>query len=619
MKPLFSIFLLLLIALPTLAQTNQAQNQQRCLNIADRLVYSVQAINPADKVAERFAFVSQNNPDKNVSFKATDMPPTDKITGSVSTVVIDGLVQWIEGRAKAEVRLWIMESLKRELCDKDTNIKDYFLQTCSTLSNLDVLTTAYSQQLLIDSLRNDLHDFPACAISKLADIPLGYQLQSVYDQYRDGENLEYLLYGLANSDELKDSLGQQPDNCLKPGDGKPSLGCGLVIPLLAYAAVIDTAPYWKAAEQAKGTQKQTKQMQAVQAFNTFFTQYLQRSGITLQEPSLNPQDFNKLHQYMQRIERLRQYTDDLLISINKLKATDTDEARNEAREMLFDITEATLESLSVARQLGFVNQQNIAARVQVTQMYLNAWLGAQSAISQREYVNGYLALEPILQCLTGEAPQPEDCPTALQLKPDTQQKLTKLDNGLRTAALLANAKDGDQFAESLDALASPVGAYRLRHKTSMWSINAYLGAEYGEYTLDVPEYGQVSYRSGEVFAPVGITWTHPNCGFLGACGVHAQLLNLGVLAGDFEGRIDYEGGTILSETSSSFRSVITPGLYAISSPLKNAPLTIGAGMSWGPVEYKTAELADGRMLPVEREQQFGVFVAIDLVMFRFGF
>ena len=287
--------------------------------------------------------------------------------------------------------------------------------------------------------------------------------------------------------------------------------------------------------------------------------------------------------------------------------------------MLFDITEATLESLSVARQLGFVNQQNIAARVQATQLYLNAWLGAQSAISQREYVNGYLALEPILQCLTGESPQPKNCPDALQLTPDTQQKLTKLDNGLRTAALLANAKDGDQFAESLDALASPVGAYRLRHKTSMWSINAYLGAEYGEYTLDVPEHGKLSYRSGEVFAPIGITWTRPNCGFLGACGFHAQLLNLGVLAGDFEGRMDYEGGTILSETSSSFRSVVTPGLYAIASPFKNAPLTIGAGMSWGPVDYKTAELADGRVLPVEREQQVGIFLAIDLVMFRFGF
>lgn len=615
MKPFFSILYFLLFAAPALAQSTQTPPSQRCLNLADRLVYTVQAIDPADKVRERFALVDQQGDEKSNGMKVNDLSRASEVTGSVSTVIIDGLVQWIEGRAKAEVRLWVMESLKRELCEKETNIKGYFLQTCSTLSNLDVLTTAYSQQLLIDSLRSDLHDFPACAVSKLADIPLGYQLQSVYDQYRDGGNLEYLLYGLANSDELKQSLGSDPDACLQAVKGsKPSLGCGLVIPLLAYAAAIDTAPYWKSAGK-----NNTKQLQAIDAFNTFFAHYLQQSGIHTSQTALQSHDFKKLDQHLQRLERLRQYTDDLLLSINKLKATDTDAARDEARQMLFDITEATLESLSVARQLGFVNQQDIAAQVQAAQVYLNAWLGAQSAISQRDYVSGYLALEPILQCLTGESPNPEDCPSALQLKPDTQQKLTKLDNGLRTAALLANAKDGDQFAASLDALASPVGAYRLRHKTSMWSINAYLGAEYGEYTLDVPEYGKLSYRSGEVFAPVGITWTRPDCGLLGACGVHAQLLNLGVLAGDFEGRIDYEGGTILSETSSSFRSVITPGLYVISSPLKNAPLTVGAGMSWGPVEYKTAELADGRVLPVEREQQFGIFVAIDLVMFRFGF
>jgi hypothetical protein len=175
---------------------------------------------------------------------------------------------------------------------------------------------------------------------------------------------------------------------------------------------------------------------------------------------------------------------------------------------------------------------------------------------------------------------------------------------------LANARDSDQVARTLDAAAAPVGSWRVKHRRPSLTINAFLGVTSGgEFLLDSP--GSTGGTFSGLSAPVGLHGTMP-LGHDFAAGGLVTFLDLGALTAL---RMDAAKG-VNYVPNVGFAQVFSPGGFVT---LNWKMLTLGAGLSGAPLLRNVEVKEEGSTTPIFLEKsalRLHLFLGIDVTLFH---
>jgi hypothetical protein len=495
------------------------------------------------------------------------------------SIFVEGIADFIEARAKAELRVWFTDLMIGQLCEEDS--RDLFPGTCALKINKTDNIFGIEQQYLalVLALRKDLEYLPACAIYRHYNgSGLGYMLKSVFEGYANNGKLDNLIYGLAERFQT-----------LEPASESERI---FVFSVMAYASAIEIVEIWN-----------NRRAGAVRAF---LSQLQSRV-----ESAKNPEQYR---QYYAKLNAGSAALNDRLHEFYRLRSTvlettakikESKDRANAAHhfmksgELLFDQLLALLQFESLREERRGLSGYGAMVR---------ALYAASQAIEVHEYTRAFLDLKPVFDRI------------------QTESKNEKLKKGLGTFSSysgamvsLAEAKSADDFSSRLDALASPVGAWRLKNKADMWSLTALPGIRFGKDTYSSTALpGDHEETVWGIGAPVGIQKTWHECGpVAGYCGLMLSILDVGNII-DVPRDIKTPAGNISGKVESDFSSVFTPGIYFTMSPRKNSPFNIALGYSEGPGSgYRSLISESGEEFPVGRDRVVSILLSIDVTFFTF--
>ena len=190
---------------------------------------------------------------------------------------------------------------------------------------------------------------------------------------------------------------------------------------------------------------------------------------------------------------------------------------------------------------------------------------------------------------------------------------------------MMQAKDSDEALAALEAVALPVGSYRIKRSHPFdISLNAYAGgmgafekfrgAEFNQFLENNPEKDIQDLEDPQfVFgfsAPVGLAFSWGNNqnekDQRSSFTAFAQLVDIGAVVSF---RIQ-DQTSLLPEVS--FKNIFAPGIYGIYG-IRNSPIAIGFGLQYGPELRKiTAESANLGAKAI----RYGLFLDVDIPVFR---
>lgn len=507
--------------------------------------------------------------------------------GLNESIFVNGIADFIEKRAKAELRLWFTDFLSERICANDGGA-DFFANTCA----LDIHTTqnvfGIERQYLalVLALRKDLEYLPACAIYRhTGGSGLGYMLKSVFEGYANNGKLDELLYGLA--DKFKTTRITEDSERI------------FVFSVLAYSSAIEVGKIWVKDRDAaavnfllrlNGRIDGISDAGARAEYEAYFRKiagnYLQRRG-----------------ELESRIDEFYQLRESVLQKTGEIKSAAT---REETAALFIKNAELIFDQLLVL--LRFENMREDVRKLSRHGEFVRALYAGSQAIEVHEYGQAFLELKPVFDRILTES------------KNDELKKALETFNSYSGAiASLAEAKSADDFSSRLDALASPVGAWKLKNEADMLSFTALPGIRYSN-----DEYSSAGFsgiheeRIWSIGAPVGIQKTWHECRLAkGYCGLMFSILDVGNII-DAPRDIRTPAGNISGKVESDFSSVFTPGIYLTMSPHKDSPFNIAIGYSEGPSSgYRTLIADNGEEFPVERNRVVSVLLSIDVTFFTF--
>lgn len=537
-------------------------------------------------------------------------------SSSFESVAIGGLITFLEERARAELRLWLSNAIRSELCS--SNSKRYFRDTCQLQqSNTDsYLSINNSYEVFVDALRTDLRYLPACAVyqHKNNHNPTGYWLQSVYDQYSKGGDLQSLLNGL--TEQLLSSTRIQCRYINQEFVGK---NCGTLIPLLSYSAMTSASDLLA---QHEHSGKEEYMILAIAAYYDTLTAHPRfrelRQEVFEKEKQLKSKiklalkkkgeyyakltaELNDMHLKLQQFYALKKT---IKARIHEAQQQADKLSRQHAAEILTQINNLVTDQLILATTLRLDNQ-TIVAKFTAQVKLLESLAASYNAIHTHEYSIAIAKLRPVLQHIRE---------TAATEQAAALERFNAISGAVTQ---LAEAKTSDEFAQTLDSLASPIGGWKMRHHGNLFSINAYTGVRWGEdrYDLSNASLTDTHYIddnvTGAVFAPIGLQYTWNTR--IGAVGPFVSLLDLGYLI-EKPAQVNLPNGYISNDIDSELSNIFAPGLYLTLAPFKTLPLTIGVGRSYGPKGYRDFIHNDGNETAIDREWSDSAFIAVDLML-----
>lgn len=175
---------------------------------------------------------------------------------------------------------------------------------------------------------------------------------------------------------------------------------------------------------------------------------------------------------------------------------------------------------------------------------------------------------------------------------------------------LAGIGNADDAKASIEALASPLGAWRLKKTGQLrWSVGSYVGVSYGRESLRSFDVSSAQKRGtvGSVFAPLGIDyeWKYPGGWFL-------SVLNLGNLVSQRLTNTEDGAAAVKENPRGRFSDVFSPGLY-YRVRLGNSPFSWGFGGSY---LYNIREVTDGSGTTKRYDAvHIDTFIAVDVTLF----
>jgi hypothetical protein len=182
---------------------------------------------------------------------------------------------------------------------------------------------------------------------------------------------------------------------------------------------------------------------------------------------------------------------------------------------------------------------------------------------------------------------------------------------------IAAARDAEEMQKVLEAAALPVGSYRIK-RASIFniSLNAYPGGFMGfDYLTAGEEIKGSRWGDNLAFAaPVGLafSWGNPKKGYDKPGPSNSLFISIIDIGAVVSWRISDENTGGLPEFK--WKNILAPGLFYMHG-IENSPLTIGAGIQYGPQlrEIKSpteAEIVESGSLRI------GIIVAVDIPIFN---
>lgn len=184
-------------------------------------------------------------------------------------------------------------------------------------------------------------------------------------------------------------------------------------------------------------------------------------------------------------------------------------------------------------------------------------------------------------------------------------------------ASVVEAKTPEDVKNAIDAAALPVGSSAIK-KNSWFNIciQGYLGAYFG---IQQWSYNNTTAWSDPygVIAPIGISISPPGFGKVGVLSVFGSLFDLGAI-------VDYDLKTEISPIDSSITikkdykielgDLFSPGVYLVYGFPFNMPLSVGAGVQYGP-GLGTITSGGGTVIN-NPKVRYNAFLAVDIPFFN---
>jgi hypothetical protein len=175
-------------------------------------------------------------------------------------------------------------------------------------------------------------------------------------------------------------------------------------------------------------------------------------------------------------------------------------------------------------------------------------------------------------------------------------------------AALAEAETQEDVSNALDNFASPLGSWRRKAMTPMWSVTALAGAQAGVERLKGSG-DEVSHGTSGMLGVTGLQYTWP--WGRGYGGVMLSAIDIGAMLSWSE-ESELGGGETSADAETSLSSVVSPGVY-LSYTLAHSPLTLGIGASRTP-NLRSVKFDGGSEENVDSERVLA-FIAIDVTIF----
>jgi hypothetical protein len=185
----------------------------------------------------------------------------------------------------------------------------------------------------------------------------------------------------------------------------------------------------------------------------------------------------------------------------------------------------------------------------------------------------------------------------------------ELQQALSIAVALASAKDDTSVQAMLDKVASPVGAWASKEKSTVISITALPGVEGGRDTLTGAA-GGVKTESYGFFLPIGLEVSHPAFGG-GAANLLLSPMDAGALVSYAQSKAT-PNGTVQSAPTVSWKSVVAPGIYLAYS-FHNTPFVLGVGYQRSP-NLRSVSFSNGSSTQVPADRVL-LFFSVDVTLF----
>lgn len=506
---------------------------------------------------------------------------------TANDIAVKAIAGFLEKRAKAEFRLFIMKRLRKELCNNSTkNLGVWFRSTCSYLGvdddEDDILPLSFGPGFRA-ALVQDVQALPQRVVQQFLstgtknELLLRALLESsiVLVRYRHPKHLGQLFEHLENF-HCEAGAGQADCNTLQYS-------------LMILGRVLYTI------HQERLTELPPVRAAGVLALELERFMAKKPAPPGARKKILDPENLTRA-----KVEALLEAGRSVQAALKDLdKALGADKDRQE----------------KVLRQV---------ARLADTAVTL---VKAASALS--DTLNGHsteliAALQGMRELTTALA----DGDLARILTTVTSELTTRLDKTkwLPTAVVrtlsfavdLATARTPEEAKAVIESVAAPVGAWQAKRRDNMFSVTGFVGASYGSDRLDL-DGETLELRSMAPVAMLGLDvnfrgWPSPDF----RLGLFLSAIDVGTLMSysfDSDGKsVDGMTADVQETPPLGLAQVFSPGLF-LRAGILDTPLTIGVGASLVPnareVTFDDGEPDDVNIV------RFSAFLAMDVTLFPF--
>lgn len=550
---------------------------------------------------------------------------------SIESRIINGTYMFLEKRAKQEAMLYFQDELKKRICAEPKKgrlgTKDYFKHSCAAMDSIGVTMTIQSiSEHLRNALKKDLENIPNAMLAdgakvaikeenkELAEVLHGMRVVLViYDEMRDGRSPEDVIRGMTKIGGLdcKDAVVDEEGKTIVVAE------CKDLDDIIRKFAHI----YKLIEENVDGFEEdESTVIKNARVISTIFglKGMEGKTGISEAKARENIAEWQKIYNEVKEIAVETKELRKAIKSIDDSKGQ-SDSKRIEAVELV--ITKL-VDTIAVMKSSDLFKDEDDKKLADINDFVKKAEdvkrvLGVGRALISENESEIIFAVMDVVEWIDGQIEKEE-----IKI-PSEVMAVTGF------AVQMASAKTPAEVSNVIEAVASPVGSYRMKQESTMTSLTAFFGAANVKERYSGGLVDDKSRQEVYPFVPIGFHYTKPfnvymkknkndskmkrfgkSIGNLfaghGYFGVYASLLDLGPLVAEGE-----EEDGLSQRDHVTFKQVFSPGLYVTYSRKNTGPFTLGAGVSKTPALWYDDNEED------VDSTRYVLFLAMDLTLFPF--
>lgn len=543
----------------------------------------------ADIVPSSLSQLLENEPNSAAGSAATSQTPG---LGSLESVILQGLADFVVTRAKAEAVKWVQERLSTELCKEPMGAK--LSRTCLAFKEL-------SPDLSLQAMGSYLQ---AAALSDLEGLP-----EALLAGSKDRADIAAALHlGIMVSREVY--AGQSPLEVLR---SVQHVMCATAPDAKSFGGIAQAACRASILVDAIVRQRRDGGNVSTQAPDD--VGMLAATALRATMKALGAAGTPLADLDAERFDAMAAETQALVAEVESIEKDlqallkDAKGGKVPATARLAVTSRAVSAFVRAARTTVCLTKGVTCNDAAVTDPALTALAGVESAA---EFASALFAHDAAGLGLAVQA--------ALKLLPKTDDAgVAMLRKMLPLLVELASAKKSADVATALEAAAAPVGSYTAKYDRTSIAINGFLGVSAGP---EITPTGKWS-GTGALYAPIGLHMTTPlgsgHAWFHG--GLFVSVIDLGALTATRLatelGTDDGKSPTVETTANIGFAQIFSPGLF-VTLGVGQSPIVVGGGAAVTPSLRKAITLENGVSktdeLPAVRVQGF---VALDLTLLPF--